>query len=555
MKHTRRRVLRRVSALLAATVGASTTATAETGIPSTWNTDTAYNGGDRVTWQGYIWEAKWWNYNAEPGESGVWIQVRPVDTGNGDTDNTAPTAVIDINSSTVQVGETVRVDASGSTDGDGSITNYTWSFGDGTTATGQTASHSYDSIGEYTVTLTVTDDDGASDMAMSSITVESTDGGGGGVTGVDRIVGYYMQWSQWEREYYPDDILYDKISHMNYAFLTVKRDGSVDYIAENAAMNLFDPQAWKEYDGFNAMTEQHPDVTFLFSVGGWSDSKYFSNAAQTQANREQFANTAIEIMRRHNFDGLDIDWEYPGGGGKPGNIVRDGDQERFTLLLKEVREQLDQAEQEDGQEYALSAAVSADSAKVKGLEHAEIKQYLDYVNVMTYDYHGSWNEYTNHQAPLYSNPNDPSPNADTFYIDASMDYWASTAFDKADLSIGLPFYARGFANVTSSQNGGLYQPFSGVPSGTWNAGTGVYDFWDINQNYVTNPAYEQHWDDIAKGAWLYSSSDDIMISYDSPQSIGLKTDYAQQNGYGGLMFWAFSGDKNEVLLDTIHDHL
>lgn len=369
-----------------------------------------------------------------------------------------------------------------------------------------------------------------------------------GETTGQRVIGYYMQWAQWEREYYPDDIPYGKVTHVNYAFLTVKRDGSVDYIAENAAKNLFNPPPWKDYRGFNAMVKEHPNVTFLFSIGGWSDSKYFSNAAYTPEHRERFARTAIEIMRQHDFDGIDIDWEYPGGGGKPGNIVREGDKHRYTLLLREVRNQLDRAEQEDGKQYHLSTALSADPRKNNGLEHETLSQILDFVNVMTYDYHGAFDQKTNHQAPLYSNPNDPSPRADDFFVDASMDYWANTAWDTEQLSMGLPFYARSYANV-ENENHGLFQPFDGPARGTW--GNGVYEFWDINQNIKPSAAFESYWDDSAKVAWLFSPSKDVMISYSNPKSVGIKTDYARQNGFGGLMFWSFSSDKNEVLLDTI----
>jgi chitinase len=542
MKKTRRTILRTTSTLLAALVGAGTATAAQY---PTWAPDTVYTGGDRVTWEGYVWEAQWWTRDREPAASkAVWEQIRPVDDDN--TDEPKLSASISASKTFVEPGESVTFDATGST---GDIQRYEWEFGDGTAASGATVTHTYETTDTYTVTLTVTDTDGNTATDSISITVND------GESLSQRIVGYYMQWSQWGREYYPGDIPLDKVTHVNYAFLTVNQDGSAAYIQENAAMRVLNPQPWHDHTGFNELIEQATDTTFLFSIGGWNDSKYFSNAAQTQASRERFARTAIEIMREHGFDGLDIDWEYPGGGGKAGNIVREGDKHRYTLLLQEVRRQLDQAEQEDGREYELTAALSADPKKNDGLEHTKLSNILDFLNVMTYDYHGAFDELTNHQAPLHSNPNDPSPRADDFYVEASMDYWANTPFDNQQLSMGLPFYGRSYANVTNKNNG-LFQPFDGPAAGSFpSAGNGIYDFWDINQNLKPGTTFESYWDDSAKAAWLFSSSNDVMVSYPNPESIGIKTDYATQNGFGGLMFWAFALDKNEVLLDAVHQHL
>ncbi|MFC4405509.1 glycosyl hydrolase family 18 protein [Haloarchaeobius iranensis] len=512
-------------------------------LPPAWSAEATYTGGDRVTYEGYIWEAEWWTRGDEPTvEANVWTQVEPVE----DPDEPAgPTASFTASEAVVDPGTEVDFDASGS---EGSISSYEWSFGDGGTATGEVVSHTFATAGEYTVELTVTNDSGTSDTATDTIVAD------GGTPTEDRVVGYYMQWSQWDREYYPGDIPLDKVTHVNYAFLTVEQDGAVNYISENAAMRVLEPESWHDHTGFDEIVDD-PDTQFLFSIGGWNDSKYFSNAAQTQESRERFANTAVEIMREHDFDGLDIDWEYPGGGGKSGNIVRDGDKQRYTELLQTVRQKLDEAEDEDGQEYLLTTALSADPNKNEGLDHAANAQALDFLNVMTYDYHGAFDDNTNHQAPLYYKENDPSPRADDFNIDASMSFWADTAFDNNQLSLGLPFYGRSFGNVASSDNGGLYQSFEGSPDGTWGQDNGIMEFWDIDQNLEPSGEYEYYWDDTAKVPWIYSESNDVLVSYDNPESVGIKTDYAVENDFGGMMFWTFSGDKNEVLLDTVLDHL
>ncbi|WP_080504366.1 glycosyl hydrolase family 18 protein [Haloarcula amylolytica] len=508
--------------------------------PPAWDAEATYTGGDRVRHEGYIWEAKWWTRGDEPSaDANMWKQIREVDDSDGD----GLTANLGVNESVVAPGAEIEFDASGS---DGDIETYEWSFGDGSDASGVTVTHTFDTAGEYTVELVVTDESGETSTDSATVTVADMPD--------KRVTGYYMQWSQWDREYYPGDIPLDQVTHVNYAFLTVNQNGAVDYIQQNAAMRVLEPESWHDHTGFDELVDD-PTTKFLFSIGGWNDSKYFSNAAESQESRERFASTAIEIMRKHNFDGLDIDWEYPGGGGKSDNIVRDGDKERFSKLLREVRSQLDEAESEDGQEYLLTAALSADQKKNQGLNHDDNAELLDYLNVMTYDYHGAFDENTNHQSPLYGTDDDPSPRADDFYVDASMSYWTDTAFDSKQLSIGLPFYGRSFGNVASKDNNGLYQPFEGSPDGTWGQDNGIMEFWDIKNNLAPSDKYAESWDDTAKVPWIYSESEDILVSYDNARSVGLKTEYAIENDFGGMMFWTFSGDKNEVLLDAIHENL
>lgn len=512
---------------------------------SAWEPDEVYLAGEQAIHDDYVWEAKWWTKGDEPGERkwGPWAEVRPVDDDpdDGDLD-----AAFTVSPPTPAPGESMTVDASTST---GEIASYEWTFGDGDKASGETTTHTYDGTGTYDVTLTVTSDDDETDDATRTVTVSDDPS-----PGDERVVGYYMQWSQWDREYYPGDIPLDQVSHVNYAFLTVEEDGTVDYIQENAAMRVLEPESWHDHTGFDDLVDD-PDTKFLFSIGGWTDSKYFSNAAQTEASRTRFAESAVEIMREHDFDGIDVDWEYPGGGGKSGNIVRDGDQERYTKLLERVREELDDAEAEDDTEYLLTAALSADPQKNDGLDHAGNADVLDFLNVMTYDFHGTWNTYTNHHAPLYGTDDDPSPRADDFYVDAAMTYWANTAFDPGQLSMGLPFYGRTFGSVTNGENDGLYQPFDGTGEGTWGQANGIVEYWDVAQNLEPSDEYDAHWDDEAAVPWLYSPSKDVLVSYESERSARRKVEYAAANDVGGVMFWSFAGDKNGVLLDAITETL
>jgi chitinase len=344
--------------------------------------------------------------------------------------------------------------------------------------------------------------------------------------------------------------------YVNYAFLDLKEDGTVAFYDTYAdPLNL---EAMKEYK------MKYPAVKVLISVGGWTLSKYFSPVAADPAKRQRFAETAIQIIRKYNLDGIDIDWEYPGGGGKEGNYESPDDGKNFVLLLKTLREALDEAAKEDHKDYLLTAATPADPVKAGRIDWNEASEYLDSINIMTYDYHGAWDTITGHQAPLYCNPNAPYTDENVKYhfcVNYTVQWYIQHVPDKTKITVGLPFYSRSFANVPP-ENDGLYQPFSGTPDGTWGPASetyGVMDYWDVAEKNQSSD-YDYHWDSIAQVAWLYSPSKKIFITFDDPKAIGIKVDYMLKNGLGGVMIWEITADRkpgtnSHPLLDAVLDGL
>ncbi|BAD85954.1 chitinase, containing dual catalytic domains [Thermococcus kodakarensis KOD1] len=371
-----------------------------------------------------------------------------------------------------------------------------------------------------------------------------------------RVIVYYISWGRYARKFYVSDIPWEKVTHVNYAFLDLKEDGTVAFYDTYAdPLNL---EAMKEYK------RKYPAVKVLISVGGWTLSKYFSVVAADPAKRQRFAETAIEILRKYNLDGIDIDWEYPGGGGMAGNYESPDDGKNFVLLLKDLREALDKAAKEDHKDYLLTAATPADPVKAGRIDWVEASKYLDSINIMTYDYHGAWETITGHLAPLYCDPNAPYTDENVKYhfcVNYTVQWYIQHVPDKTKITVGLPFYSRSFANVPP-ENNGLYQPFSGTPAGTWGPAYetyGVMDYWDVAEKNQSSE-YEYHWDPIAQVAWLYSPSKRIFITFDDPRAIGIKVDYMLKNGLGGVMIWEITADRkpgtnDHPLLDTVLQHL
>jgi chitinase len=386
--------------------------------------------------------------------------------------------------------------------------------------------------------------------------------------GIDqRVVAYYIEWGIYGRNYHPMDMPGEKITHVNYAFANISDDGRIAIGDPYAAIDRYYPgDTWEQpYRGTynqlnNVFRAKYPHIQTLISVGGWTWSGRFSDIALTDASRSLFAESCVDFLRTYNFDGVDIDWEYPVCCGLPGNTYRPEDKANYTLLLAELRGQLDAAGTEDGRGYLLTIAAPAGYDKITNLEPDGIAKSCDWINVMCYDYHGSWDlSMTNHHSKLYPNPGDPGDaNIATRYngnyaINAFLD--AGVPAD--ELVMGVPFYGRAWAGVTEVDgDGGLFQPGSYVPSGTWDdwssGDTGMNDYFQI-EDFLASGQYTRYWDDACKVPWLYSASQygGHFITYDDAESTQHKVDYVKDKGLGGIMFWEITGDRNETLLDVI----
>ncbi|MBL8792483.1 MAG: sigma-70 family RNA polymerase sigma factor [Planctomycetia bacterium] len=377
--------------------------------------------------------------------------------------------------------------------------------------------------------------------------------------GSGRIVGYYPEWGIYDRKFHVADIPANKLTHLNYAFAKI----------ENGECALFDRFAAveKQYPGDNPegklrgnfrqlqlLKQQHPHLKTLLAVGGWTLSGPFSDAALTDESRAKFARSCGRFVTEYGFDGIDIDWEYPVGGGLEGNKTRPEDKQNYTKLLARLRAELDAVGKADGKTYLLTIAAPAAPATFANVELDKVHPYLDWVNLMSYDFHGSWSDKTNFHAPLFAGPDDPAmePARSQFNVAAAVQGYLKAGVPADKLVMGVPFYGRGWGGVKDA-NKGLYQPHAPqVPRGTWE--DGVWDYKDLTANYVGK--LDRHWHDAAKAPWLFDPKKGLMITYEDPESLRHKVDYVRRHGLGGVMIWEVSADDPRTpLLDVIQDSL
>ncbi len=377
-----------------------------------------------------------------------------------------------------------------------------------------------------------------------------------------RVVGYYAGWSIYDRSFEVADLPAEKLTHVNYAFANVSGGGCVlgDPWADVERHLPGDPWSGPGSDApyfgnfrqLDLLQEQNPGLLTLISVGGWTWSGNFSDVALTPASRAQFATSCADFMETYGFDGIDIDWEYPGGGGLGSNTSRPVDTQNFTLLLEALRSELDARGAASARHYLLTIAAPAGAAKIANIEVEQVHPHLDFINVMTYDVNGDWSPVSHFNAPLYATPGEPlgTPGANA---DAAIQGYIARGVPAGKLVFGLPFYGRGVQGVPNV-NGGLFQPFSSTPMGTWDnastGATGMFDYADIAQNYVDQPGIDAYRDANSGVPWLHAPATGLFLSYDDPESIALKKQYVVANGLGGVMIWEMSNDLDDQLLNA-----
>lgn len=385
------------------------------------------------------------------------------------------------------------------------------------------------------------------------------------------IIGYYASWQYYDRSGLakPKHLDFSKVSRVNFAFFHPDAQGNL-YGTDSWGdpLVLFGPYDWNPAP--NSPTYCHrgsgPGETSCNhhtyseglihlahsagaevwpSLGGWTLSDNFPAIAASETTRRHFAEECVSLLRDYNFDGIDIDWEYPGYVAHSG--TKD-DRENYNLLLSEVRAQLDAYTLETGKHYGLTAALPCGPDNIANLDIPFLENVLTEHNLMTYDFHGPWDQVTGMNSPLF------------YQGFGSYDYsthqcvtnWIDAGASSSKINVGIPFYGRSFAGAK-----GLNAPHTGVDDIHWgedNEGNPLY-YQIVNKlPLMTQMRHEE-----SSTPYAYFSNEGGFLSYDDEQSICEKTEYVLDHGLNGLLIWELSGDVmtdlSTPLLDTMNRKL
>lgn len=461
-----------------------------------------------------------------------------------------------------------------------------------------------------------------------------------------RVIGYFTSWRTGGNgpAYLAHQIPWEQLTHINYAFAHVDSNNRVS-VGEHTPTNAATGLEWPGVEGaemdpsfsyrghfnlLNKYKKQYPHVKTLISIGGWAETGgYFdsngdrvnsggfytmttnADGSVNTAGINAFADSVVEFLREYGFDGADIDYEYPtsmNDAGNPAdfaiaNARRAGLNASYNVLMKTLREKLDAAGEQDGTHYMLTIASPSSGYLLRGMEAFNTTQYLDYVNIMSYDLHGAWNQFVGPNAALFDSGEDAEliqwnayggqyKNIGYLNTDWAYHYFRG-AMPAGRINIGVPYYTRGWQGVTGGTNGLWGQAAlpnqSECPEGTGGSATskcgngavGIDNLWhdkddngnelgagsnpmwhaknlenNIEGDYLTayglDPAnnpdhqmigrYQRFYDDIMVAPWLWNDEKKVFISTEDEQSINRKADYVVDNGIGGIMFWELAGD-------------
>ncbi|MFD6181737.1 glycosyl hydrolase family 18 protein [Streptomyces goshikiensis] len=365
-------------------------------------------------------------------------------------------------------------------------------------------------------------------------------------------LGYFTNWGVYQRNYHVKNLVTSgsaaKITHINYAFGNVQNgkctigDSYADYDKAYTADQSVDGVAdtWDQplrgnFNQLRKLKKQYPNLKVLWSFGGWTWSGGFGQAAQNPAAFAQSCYDLVEDPRWADvFDGIDLDWEYPNACGLSCD----------TSGAASLKNMMQAMRAKFGANNLVTAAISADGSnggKLDAADYAGAAQYVDFYNVMTYDFFGAWAAQgpTAPHSPLTAYAGIPQ---DGFNSEAAITKLKGKGIAGSKLNLGIGFYGRGWTGVTQAAPGGTA---TGPAPGTYEQG--IEDYKVLKTSCPSNGT-------IAGTAYAKCGSN--WWSYDTPATVATKMAWTKQQGLRGAFFWEFSGDTaGGELASAIHTGL
>ncbi|MEC7309054.1 glycosyl hydrolase family 18 protein [Vibrio gigantis] len=490
-----------------------------------------------------------------------------------------------------------------------------------------TASFEYGQGGLFEMEIEACDETGCAKSAPAQITIADTDGSHLAPlamnvdpnnksynTDPNTVVGtYFVEWGIYGRDYTVDNLPADNLTHILYGFIpicgpneSVKSVGGNSYNALMTAcqgVNDYEvvihdpwaafqksfPQASHEYSSpikgnyamMMALKQRNPDLKIIPSIGGWTLSDPFFDFT-TKANRDTFVASVKKFLNTWKFyDGVDIDWEFPGGGGAApdlGDPVNDGP--AYIALMAELRAMLDELEAENGRTYELTSAIGVGHDKIEDVNYGDAIQYMDYIFAMTYDFYGGWNNVLGHQTALNCGNFMRPGQCDGSGVDENGEPYTGPAYTTDNgiqllleqgvpankLVVGTAMYGRGWEGVLPSTLSDPSDPMTGVGNGKLKGSSaqgvwedGVIDYKGIKANMLgaNNQGingFEYGYDEMAEAPYVWNRTSGQLITFDDDRSVKAKGAYVRSLGLAGLFSWEIDADNGDIL-NAMHEGL
>ncbi|OBT39567.1 hypothetical protein VE00_09467 [Pseudogymnoascus sp. WSF 3629] len=339
-----------------------------------------------------------------------------------------------------------------------------------------------------------------------------------------RTVAYFASWSAY-KNFTPQELPYQDLTHVLYAFAGINSGIGGIYIDVYADTQKLFPgdhlnntkrDLYGNFKQLYLLKKRNRNLKVLLSIGGAGSSANFTSATSSLLGRQIFAGASVALVKNLGLDGLDIDWEFPENEAQAKN---------YALVLEDIRDGLDRYGQsfDPPHHFELSAAGPV-AASTISLIVSRLDPYLDFWNVMTYEYAGNWSPLSGHTANLYHSSRNPS--STPFDTASVCRMYQSIGIPAKKLIIGMPLFGRSFSNTPGP--GRCYE----------NSSSSVYDV-----KILPLPGAIEYWDPIIGSSFSYNHKTREMISYDNFGVANQKAQYIIRNGFGGAMWWESSSDR------------
>jgi len=306
----------------------------------------------------------------------------------------------------------------------------------------------------------------------------------------------------------PEKINFGLYTHLCHAFIVADEDGRIRQNRNCPSREL-------------VMDAHQAGVKVLISLGGWGWDKQFAAIVSKSEAEDRYVRSVLAIVDEYDYDGIDLDWEYP---DTQEEVVG------FDRLSRRFHKQLDDLGQKKGRHFFQTMAAAANPPTLRWLNNELLLETMDWVNVMTYDFAGDWTSYAGHHSPLFASSKQPGPPRST---ELSMKYLVDRGMPASRLAVGLPLYGKGFA---------VAEPYAPTKKGATGGRAPRGGNYSNIAKLIADQGWSRRWDDETKNPWAISPDGSAVIGYDDAESLSLKTQWAMQRGFRGVFFWQIGGD-------------
>jgi len=359
-----------------------------------------------------------------------------------------------------------------------------------------------------------------------------------------QIIGYYPSWQMYKRggAVVPEVVDYSRYTIINYSFFAPDSNGYLkgtdpwaDTLLLRGRIDWGKPQP-AYFTNTSLVDFAHLwGVKVMISIGGWTLSDNFPGIADDPEKTKTFVKECVRVIKEFQFDGIDIDWEYPcyeEHSGRP-----DVDKKNFTTFMRAIRSGIDTLGKELDREFLLTAAFGANTGQMDCIEYGEVSKFMDYINMMTYDFNGTWSPDANHNSPLYS----PAKGYEGS-LDLAFKLLRERDVPAKKINLGVAFYGRTIKGFKGKEPA-MYAEHDGKTDvERYPLHEGMPLYYRIVDEIAD---YEEKWDEAAQTPYLINKKDSSFVSYDNEKSIRLKAQYALDNKCAGVIIWDATGDYME----------